>query len=186
MQPIGCKGGIFMKTTKQLKKITLCALFAAISVVIGTVCKLYLTFGAVRLTFENLTVLLSGIFFGPIYGAAVGTASDLITCFTAAQPSVNPLITLGACSVGLVGGIMSKVLGEKKYKLTGILLCVFPAHIVGNMIIKTAALIIFYSYPIPLALLRIPTYILIGTCESLLIYTIISQKYIKRQMSQLS
>lgn len=175
-----------MNKTRQIKKIVLCALFAALSVVIGTVCKVYLTFGAIRITFENLTVLMSGIFFGPIYGAAVGAVSDIVSCFTSFQSSINPLITLGACSVGLICGLISKAAGEKKYKLSGILLCVFPAHIVGNMIIKTIALVIMYGYPLQMAVFRIPTYIAIGICESLIIYTVINQKYIKRQMSNLS
>lgn len=169
-----------MQKSKRLFRMTVCAMFTAIAVVIGTVCKEFLTFGAVRITFENLTVLLSGILFGPLYGAAVGVCTDLITCFTAAQPSVNPLITLGACSVGLISGLAGRV-ARGRLTLARLALCVFPAHAVGNMLIKSLALHVYYAYPIELLLLRVPTYIFIGTCECIFISAILKNKYIRTQ-----
>lgn len=171
--------------TKHLLKIIVCALFAAVSVIIGTVCKQYLTFGAVRVTFENLTVIMAGIFLGPFWGAAVGITSDLITCVTADQPSINPLITLGAASVGLVSGIMSKVIKNKKGFLS-LFLCVLPAHIIGNMIIKSLALMYYYYGMNPVILFtRAPLYLCIAVVETIIISIITKNKYIKRELMEL-
>lgn len=169
-----------MQRNARILRMTLCAMFIAIAVVIGTLCKEYLTFGAIRITFENLTVLLSGILFGPFYGAAVGACTDLITCFTATQPSVNPLITLGACSVGLISGLAGRAV-RGRLTLAGLALCIFPAHAVGNMLIKSIALHVYYAYPVELLLLRVPTYIFIGACECILISVILKNKYIRTQ-----
>lgn len=173
------------KQTKILKKIIVSSLFAAISVIVGTVCKEYLTFGAVRITFENLTVIMTGIFFGPLWGAAVGIVSDLITCVTAAQPSINPLITLGAAAVGLVSGIMSGVI-KNKDGFMSLFLCVLPAHIVGNVIIKSIALMYYYygmnpAIPSTRALL----YLFIAVAETFIISIITKHKYIKQQLMEL-
>ena len=55
----------------------------ASAVVIGYICKMFLTFGAVRVTFENLPIMISGIFFGPLAGFMTGICSDLaITSMT--------------------------------------------------------------------------------------------------------
>ncbi len=173
------------KQTKRLKKLIVCALFAAISVIIGTVCKEYLTFGAIRVTFENLTVIMTGIFLGPLWGAAVGIVSDLVTCVTAAQPSINPIITLGAASVGLISGIMSRVIKNKNGYIR-LFLCVLPAHIVGNMIIKSLALMYYYYGMNPATLFtRAPLYLCIAVAETAIISLITKQKYIKRQFTEL-
>ena len=52
--------------------------------------------------------------YGPVAGLLVGACTDLITCLTSAQPSINPLITLGAASVGLTAGLLSMLLKNAK------------------------------------------------------------------------
>ena len=53
-----------------LLRLTLGAMLAAMSVVIGMFCKSFLNFGEGlwRVTFENLPIILAGIFLGPITG----------------------------------------------------------------------------------------------------------------------
>ena len=65
----------------SVKSLTLAAMLVAMSVVIGIFCKTFLNFagGLVRITFENLPIILSGILFGPIVGGLVGAASDLVS-----------------------------------------------------------------------------------------------------------
>ena len=138
----------------------MCGLLAAMAVVIGTVCKLYFTFGSIRITFENLPVLLSGILFGPIAGGLVGACADLITCVTSSQPSINPLITLGAASVGLFAGLISRLF-KNKTGILRLLPCVFIPHIIGNLILKNISLYLMWFHPYSL-LLRIPTYLCVA------------------------
>ncbi|MCI8590712.1 MAG: folate family ECF transporter S component [Clostridiales bacterium] len=168
------------KTTVQqnLIKLVMCGLLAAMTVVIGTVCKLYFTFGSIRITFENLTVLLSGILFGPVAGGLVGACADLITCVTSSQPSINPLITLGAASVGFFAGLMSRLFKNARGILR-LLPCVFIPHVIGNLIIKNIALYLMGFHPYSL-LLRIPTYLGIAVFECLLLYFIVKNKEIRK------
>lgn len=169
--------------SQNLLKIVICSLFAAMAVVIGSVCKLYLTFGSTRITFENLTILLSGIMYGPVAGLLVGACTDLITCLTSAQPSINPLITLGAASVGLTAGLLSMLLKNAKgfWKMVP---CVFVPHIIGNMIIKSIALYMM-GFHIGMLLPRVPLYLGIAACECALIYMITQNKEIRKQSNYL-
>ncbi|MCI8331875.1 MAG: folate family ECF transporter S component [Clostridiales bacterium] len=168
------------KTTvqKNLIKLVMCGLLAAMTVVIGTVCKLYFTFGAIRITFENLTVLLSGILFGPVAGGLVGACADIITSITSSQPSINPLITLGAASVGFFAGLMARLMKNTDGFLR-LLPCVLIPHIIGNLIIKNIALYLMGFHPYSL-LLRIPTYLGVAIFECLLIYMITKNKEIRK------
>lgn len=144
------------------------AILCAMSVVIGIFCKSYLNFGTglFRITFENLPILISGIFYGPIVGAILGVATDLISYLLSPQTyPPNLVVTAGAMAVGLVSGLTSRFLvkrpGYMKIIVSGAL-----AHIVGSMIIKPIGLFQFYGYAV---LFRIPLYLLIAPLEILLI-----------------
>ncbi len=163
------------KAKIQTKKIVFAALLTALSVLIGLVCKTYLTFGAIRITFDNLPVILAGALLGPVYGGAVGAAADLVTA--PSTGSVNPFITIGAAAVGIIAGVMFRyVLKGRGFIKT--LLGVLPAHIIGSMLIKSFGLWYFYGYAIQLCLLRIPVYLGISLAEAYLIYIILKNKRI--------
>lgn len=171
-------------TNNNVRRITLCAMLVALSVIIGTVCKTYLNITPViRITFENFPIILTGMFFGPIAGGAVGMCSDLVTCLTSSQPSINPLITLGACAVGVTAGIIARV-WRGDITLPRIIACVYGAHIVGTMTIKTIALNAYFQSPI--ILLRIPLYIVIAACECALIYLLTLNPQIRKYLDGLS
>lgn len=154
----------------HLKKLVFAALLTAMSVVIGMICKTYFTFGAIRITFDNLPVLLAGILLGPVWGGAVGAASDLVTA--PLSGSVNPMITLGAAAIGIISGFLGKRALKKKTFMS-VLLSVMPSHVIGSMIIKSIGLWYFYGYQLPLLLPRIPLYLGIGLIEAYIIYIII-------------
>ncbi len=173
------RGGIFMK--KRLKKLAFAAMMIALCVIIGLVCKTYLTFDAIRITFENIPVILTGILLGPIYGAAVGVASDLISAPLSGF-GINPVITLGSASIGLVSGLLSRqVMSTDKFG--AVLFADIAAHFVGSMIIKSLGLLM-YAYPIPMVLLRVPLYAAIGLAESYLLFAILKNKQIKNAFTE--
>ena len=94
-----------------LKRLTTAAMLAALSAVIGILCKNFFTFNIYyRVTFENMPVILSGIMFGPVIGAAVGVAADAISCLSSTNPNLNPIISLGAASVGAVAGFVPYII----------------------------------------------------------------------------
>ena len=91
-----------MKNTKNsTRTLTVLALLIAMSIVFSRV--LSISTGFVRFNLGSLPVLLAGIVFGPGAGFAVGALADMIGGILAGY-AINPLITLGAASIGLVGG----------------------------------------------------------------------------------
>ena len=169
-----------MKTKENTKRLVFAALMTASAVVIGMFCKSYLSFGAIRITFENLPVILTGMLLGPIYGGAVGAAADLVTA--PITGSVNPFITLGAASVGIVAGLLGRRMAAKGGYIP-LLLMVTAAHAVGSMAIKSFGLWYFYGYPVQLCLMRIPLYIGISLAEAYLIYYIYRNRRISEAFS---
>ena len=157
----------------SLKKLVFAALLTALCVVIGWVCKAYLTFGAIRITFENLPVLLAGILLGPVYGAAVGAAADIISALLAGF-GINPVITIGSASIGIIAGVMSRYAIKNK-SFVRILLASLASHAIGSMIIKSFGLWM-YDYAWQLLALRVPLYLVIGTAESYIIYILLKNR----------
>ncbi len=168
------------KSSLKIEKITLMALLTALSVIIGWVCKMYFTFGAIRITFENLPIILAGIALGPIAGGVVGAAADIISALLSGF-AINPLITLGAAAVGIVAGVVSRPIYNRKgfIKTLAVTMC---AHGVGSVLLKSFALWKTMGYALPLCLLRIPTYLLIGTIEAYLIYNLMKNKHLAAKL----
>ncbi len=162
---------------EYVKKICLSGLFVALSVTVGWLCKTYLTFGAIRVTFENTPVILSGILFGPTLGAIIGVISDIVSCLTSPNPTLNPIVTLGAASIGLLSGALSRLF-KKRESLISVSLSVFIPHILGSMIIKSIGLNVFFKYDFLILIWRVPLYIAISLCETLVIYMLLKSKYI--------
>ena len=84
----------------SVRTLTAMALLIAMSIVFSRV--LSISTGFVRFNLGSLPVLLAGILFGPWAGFVVGMVADIIGGVLAGY-AINPLITLGAASIGLVG-----------------------------------------------------------------------------------
>ncbi len=170
---------------KKVKTLCACALLCAAAVSIAYICK-FLTIGSIRITFENLPIILAGIFFGPMAGLLTGLASDLTSTIISHYGigGLNPIITLGAASVGFVAGSVFRLSKANKLGFNA-LLAVFSAHIVGNMIIKSVGLMIYYSYALPAVLPRIPLYMVIGAIEYAIILILIKNKGITKTVEKL-
>ena len=163
----------------NIKRLALSAMLTAMSVIIGIFCKTVLNFadGLFRITFENLPILISGIFFGPVVGGVVGIGSDLISYLLSPQTfPPNLVVTFGACMVGVVSGVISRFVVKKHGPLQFIIAggC---AHIVGSMIIKPIGLFVFYNW---LVLWRIPLYLVIAPIEISIICLMYKHSSIKR------
>ena len=93
------------------KSLSVCAVLAALSIVLGK----YLAVNVgenFRFSLENLPLILAGIYLGPVAGAFVGAAADLVGCLMVGY-AINPVITLGAVSIGLISGIVARSLYKK-------------------------------------------------------------------------
>ena len=171
--------------SENIKKLAFAAMLTAMSVVIGIFCKTALNFadGLFRITFENMPIILAGIIFGPIIGGAVGVASDLLSYLLSGQTyPPNLVVTVGACVIGVLAGVVAKYIIKKRGKLQFIVAGA-SAHLVGSVIIKSAGLFVFYNW---LVLWRIPTYILIATLEVIMLTLLYKNKAVKRMIDQIS
>ena len=124
----------------SVRTLTAMALLIAMSIVFSRV--LSISTGFVRFNLGSLPVLLAGMVADIIGGVLAGYA-------------INPLITLGAASIGLVGGLGWQKLSHLR---TGNRLwcSVLAAHFVGSMVINSLALHIFYGYAWAVLIARIP------------------------------
>ena len=168
----------------SVKRMALCAMMVAMSVVIGILCKTFLNFsnGLLRITFENLPILLAGIFLGPVAGGTVGIASDLVSYLLSPQTyPPNLIVTLGACAVGVVSGLMAKHVVKERGQKQIILSCA-AAHAAGSMIIKPIGLFAFYQWAV---LIRIPLYLVIAPLEILLLCLLWRQGSFRRLFEKL-
>ena len=162
-----------------LKRLVLGAMLAAMSVVIGMFCKSFLNFGGGlwRVTFENLPIILAGVFLGPITGGLVGIVSDLTSYLL--SPQIYPpnlIVTFGAFAVGVTAGLMAKfAIRERGAKQ--IALSAAVAHVIGSMIIKPIGLFQFYQWAV---LVRIPLYLVIAPLEILLLCLLWKQKSFRK------
>ncbi len=169
----------------NIKTLCIAATLTAAAVVIAYLCKFLTTpDGNLRITFENLPIIFAGFIFGPWVGVSVGLCADLLSALIFyGAGGINPLITLGAGCVGLFAGIISRVLPQNKD-----ILClgasVACAHIIGNMTVKSAALMIWYGTPVLGVLPRIPLYAVIATVEFCLLLPIVKSSAIKRMITR--
>lgn len=158
------------KARIHLRVLLLMSFFVALSIVFGK----FLAFNLgdmLRISFENLPILLAGAFLGPLYGAAVGVVADLLGCILVGY-AINPIITVGAAAIGIISGVIAYLTRRLPLSLR-VLLTVFIAHLCGSVLIKTAGLAAFYgtSYPV-LLLWRALNYLLVGTAEGVLLYVL--------------
>lgn len=150
-----------MKFARTLTRI---AILTTLSIVLGKI--LSLTIGPIRISLENLPVVFAGIIMGPLCGMVVGLVADVLGSLLVGY-AINPIITLGAASIGLTAGIVYRLrLLPERYNL---LVSVFTAHLIGSIIIKTAGLVFLYGHPWAILAYRIPLYLAIAATESCLI-----------------
>lgn len=174
--------------SKNQKKVPLAvlvsaALLAALSIVLGKYLAIRVG-DTLRFSFENLPILLAGMAFGPVTGVLVAVGADLIGCLMVGY-AVNPLITLGGAFIGLLGGVLYRLLSKAPH-FARVTVTVIAAHLVGSVLIKTVGLVAFYSYPLwELMLWRLLNYVLVGGLETVLLYVILKNRAIQNQISEI-
>ena len=148
------------------------ALLIAMSIVFSRV--LSISTGFVRFNLGSLPVLLAGIVFGPGAGFAVGALADMIGSILAGY-AINPLITLGAASIGLVGGWLWQTLHTLRLGQR-LLLSVVAAHVVGSIMINSLALHIFYGYAWSVLAARVPNALILTAVNTVLLRLLMENK----------
>lgn len=174
--------GIF----KNAETIIVMALFIALSIVFGKFLAINIT-NNFRISLENTPTILAAVTYGPLAGAVVGALSDLIGCLLVGYP-INPIITAGALTIGLLAGILAKLLlrGNEKYSKTGLavrcLAVVGPAHLLGSVIIKTLGLYFYFGSPLLVTFsVRLGIYAVTAVTEAGILYILYTHKIIKER-----
>ena len=164
-------------------RLATAAMLTAMSIVIGIICKNFLDFGSgIRITFENLPIILAGIFFGPWVGGAVGIVADLISYLLSSQAyPPNLIVTFGAFSVGAVSGLVAKYV-IRPHCIKQIVVSGAAAHLVGSMIIKSIGLYQFFQWGV---LFRIPLYLVLASVEICLLCMLWKQASFRRLLEKL-
>ena len=166
------------QTKMNVRVLTFSALLCAMSIVLGK----YLAIRGgeiLRFSFENLPVMLAGIFFGPIVGALVGVVADLLGCLLVGY-AINPIVTLGALLIGVCAGLLWRLLGGVPYGFR-VALSVSVSHLLGSVAVKTLGLSVFYDMPLGMLMLwRLLNYAIVGGLEILLIYAVLKNKAVGR------
>jgi len=164
-------------------KIVILGLLTAMSIVLGKMLAFNIGIN-IRISFENLPILMAGIFFGPVSGVAVGLCADIIGCIIAGY-AINPLITLGGMAIGLLSGLVSQRILKSDSGFIPYFLSVFSAHAVGSMLIKSIGLHVYYGTPLKVLVFRIPLYIGIGILETYIIYLLRKNKAFSEQLERM-
>ena len=170
----------------SLAGLCFAAILSAMSFILGKFLQIPNPFQEfIRISFENLPILIAGISLGPIAGALVGTVADLLGCVLYGY-SINPIITVGAAAVGLVSGIISNYV-IKKPLILKITISVLSAHIIGSVLIKSAGLAVWYLSKYELGYLefvlwRLLNYALVASAECVIIYLLYKNNAFKKQI----
>ena len=156
----------------SVRTLTMLALLTAMSIIFARV--LTVSTGFLRFNLGALPTHLAAVWFGPAGGFAVGAVADLIGG-TLSGYSINPLITLGAGSVGLVSGLLFQKLSSLRLGLR-LQISILAGHLVGSVVINSLALPIFYGYQWPVLAARIPNAIVLSAVNTVLVRILLENK----------
>lgn len=183
---MGVKGEELKKSFSMFSKIRVLvcsALFVAMSIVLGKFVPL-VNINVLRFSLENLPILMSGIVFGPAVGALVGGIADIVGCILVGY-QINPIVTLGAITVGFISGFFSFYV-VKKFTLLKIAVSVGTGHIFGSVLVKSFGLAVYYDWSIWfLMLIRLLNYAIIAVCETAIIYLLLKNKFLYSQFEKM-
>ena len=164
--------------------LTVLSALAAIGIVLGKFLAFNIT-EFMRFSLENLTILLSGIVFGPIYGLAVGIVQDLVGCLMVGY-TINPIITLGSAVIGTVCGLVykhTKMLSQ----IPRISISVAIAHLLGSVMVKSIGLAVFYELPfLATVAWRSLNYVIVGVIEIILLVLMLKSKLLLTQINKIA
>lgn len=122
--------------------LTVCALLTALSVVLARLLTI-IPSEVSRFSLEAVPILLAGLLFGPLPGAAVGFAADFIGCLFSPF-GYNPIFCLPSILYGLWAGLVRRYVWRRP-TLWRAALAVFPAAVCGSVLWQSMALALVYG-----------------------------------------
>ena len=122
--------------------LSVCALLTALSVVLARLLTI-IPSEVSRFSLEAVPILLAGLLFGPVPGAAVGFAADFIGCLFSPY-GYNPIFCLPPILYGLWAGLLRGYVWARP-TIWRTALAVFPAALCGSVLWQSAALALVYG-----------------------------------------
>lgn len=174
---------------KSLEGLCFAAILSAMSLILGKFLQIPNPFqDFVRISFENLPIILAGFTLGPIAAAFVGVVADLIGCLLYGY-TINPIVTLGAAAVGLVSGFVGTYV-IKTPLLLKVTVSTALAHVIGSVLIKTAGLAAWYLAKFELGYMeflawRLLNYLIVGFAECIILYLLLKNRAFQKQITKM-
>ncbi len=170
----------------NLRVMVCAALLSALSIVLGKYLAINLS-DSVRISFENLPILMAGLSFGPAVGVAVGVVADLLGCLMVGY-TINPLITLGAALIGAVSGLFSCLAFPRCPHPWGtwrVWIPTLASHAVGSVLVKTIGMMVYYGTPAQIFYIRIPLYLGVGLAEGYLMMLLFGNSSFQHELTRI-
>lgn len=183
------RGAVQIPIFKSIRGMCFAAILAAMSLILGKFMQIPHPFQEfIRISFENLPIVLAGIVLGPVAGALVGTVADLIGCLLYGY-TINILITLGGASVGFVAGFMANYIVKRPLVLQ-VILSEAAAHAVGSVLIKSAGLAAWYLSKYELGYFefvawRLLNYSIVAAAECVILYLLLRNRAFRKQIEEI-
>ena len=189
------ENGIFAQMKRDvlvvgdLRVLSVCAMMAAMSLILGKFLQIPNPFQElIRISFENLPVIMAGIAFGPVMGLMTGVAADLLGCLLYGY-NINPIITLGAGAAGFAAGVMGSWL-LRRFTVLRVIAATVLAHLLGSVLIKSLGLAAWYlgSYQMGIGELiawRLLTYAIVGTAECVILCLLFRRRAFASQLERM-
>jgi ECF transporter S component (folate family) len=127
----------------KVKKVVLAGLLLAILIVFQRYISLETQF--LRISFAYVPLILIGTFLGPVWGAIIGVAGDLLGMLLMPKGSFFPGFTLNALLIGIVYGTLLYNRPNNKSYLIRLVISVLVVHLFINLGLNTLWLSIMYK-----------------------------------------
>ena len=165
------------------KGIVFMALMVACSIILGKLLAINVT-TMIRISLENLPIILAAIALGPVGGGIVAFVADILGCVIVGY-EINPIVTFGAVTIGVVCGLICKQRTLSKKWGVKLIIAVVTSHFFGSVLITTLGLSAFYlsNYEmgfVTLLLIRLGVYIATASIEIGIISLLLRNKGIRR------
>ena len=165
------RGEVFSFMQNRAKKIAFSGMFIALHIVLTRFFSQMIYIGgiqALRLSFGEIPIMLSGIVLGPVYGAFCGALADLIGFPFNPQGAYFPGFTLSAALSGMLPGLMGKLI-KKEWTWMSLTVVISITTVVTSILLNTLwlhimmgkAFIALLPPRIIASLILIPVYVLV-------------------------
>ena len=134
-----------VKSFFSVKRLTIMAMMTALTIIVARFCAIPINEG-LRLGFDSIPVILTGIWLGPIPAAIVGGLADVIgTLINSYGGPYFPPMTVTPMLVGVVAGVMAKCVFRGKLNFWKLAVTVVAADVIGNLFYGSLALSWYYQ-----------------------------------------